>query len=107
MLSRARPADIAAHLRGGDEKALARLPGIGKKSAARLVVELGERVPEPAPGAQRGAAPAGPLQEALAVLGAMGMPGVQAEAALNRAREADPEVTGNIEHWVRAALRAL
>ena len=45
MLSRATARDIAAFLRTGDEKALATLPGIGKKSAARLVVELGQRVP--------------------------------------------------------------
>ncbi len=46
MLSRATGRDIAVFLRTGDEKALAQLPGIGKKSAARLVVELGQRVPQ-------------------------------------------------------------
>ena len=45
MLSRARPEDIVGYLRTGDEKALVGLPGIGKKSAARLGVELGQRVP--------------------------------------------------------------
>ena len=111
MLSRAAPADIALYLRTGDEKALAALPGIGKKSAARLVVELGQRVP-----AQVGRAAAGDdalraggpgLGEALAVLGAMGLPPVRAEAALLKAREANPDVAEQTERWVRAALRVL
>ena len=108
MLSRAAPDAIAGNLRTGDEKALAKLPGIGKKSAARLVVELGQRVPEITASAfAGGAADRGGLGEALEVLGAMGLPPVRAEAALIRAREADAEVASNVENWVRAALRAL
>mgnify|MGYP000405701000 CR=1 FL=1 len=69
MLSKATPADIALFLRTGDEKSLTALPGIGKKSAARLVVELGNRVPE-VPGSEPAAAAtareSGPLGDALA-----------------------------------------
>ena len=36
MLSRASGREIASYLRTGDEKSLTKLPGIGKKSAARL-----------------------------------------------------------------------
>ena len=110
MLSGARAADIALFLRSGDEKALAKLPGIGKKSAARLVVELGNRVPE-APG--MGEAPVaseretGPLGDALAVLGAMGLNPAAAEQALVRAQRADASVVENMEAWVKAALRNL
>ena len=108
MLSRATPDAIAGHLRTGDEMALTKLPGIGKKSAARLVVELGQRVPEiPVTAAGGTALDRGSLGEALEVLGAMGLPTVRAEAALVRARDADPDVASNVENWVRAALRAL
>lgn len=107
MLSRVRPEDIVGYLRSGDEKALAGLPGIGKKSAARLVVELGQRVPQMTPGRGGTAADTGPLHQGVAVLGAMGLPSVQAEAALNRARESDPDVAQDIENWVRAALRVM
>lgn len=107
MLSRAAPEEIASHLRGGDEKALAGLPGIGRKSAARLVVELGQRVPEAGAPGSAAAADTGGLGEALAVLGAMGLPPAQAEAALVRARTADPAVAEDVENWVRAALRSL
>lgn len=108
MLSKAGAGEIAACLRGGDEAALAKLPGIGKKSAARLVVELGNRLPElPQGGAGAGGAPARGASAALAVLAAMGLPPGQAEQALQRARQAEPAVTDDIETWVRAALRQL
>jgi len=108
MLSGARPADIARYLRTGDEKALAALPGIGKKSAARLVVELGNRVPEaPGPAAAAAAAAAGPLAEAVAVLGAMGLGPAAAERALGRAHRDDPSVAADVAAWVKAALRNL
>lgn len=112
MLSKAGAAEIAACLRAGDEAQLARLPGIGKKTAARLVVELGNRVAElPGAAAGAGGGAAGALTEgasaALAVLGAMGLPPGQAEQALLRARQADPAVAEDTETWVRAALRQL
>ncbi len=105
MLSRAPAAEIARYLGSGDEKALAGLPGIGKKSAARLVVELGRRVPDlPAADGDLDAG-SGPLSEGLAVLAAMGLPRALAENALRRARSEEPELAGDVEGWVRAALR--
>jgi len=115
MLSGADPATIAGYLRTGDEKALARLPGIGKKGAARLVVELGQRVPATigaaaaATGADAapGGAVVGGLGEALDVLLAMGLPLARAETLLEQARRAQPELTGDVQAWVRAALGGL
>ena len=113
MLSKAGAAEIAACLRGGDEAALARLPGIGKKTAARLVVELGNRIAE-LPGTGAGADGGGVAgtrsagaTAALAVLGAMGLPPGQAELALQRAKQAEPAAAEDTETWVRAALRQL
>ncbi len=110
MLSRASGRQIAAYLRTGDEKALTGLPGIGKKSAARLVVELGQRVPEAGSPGDRDGAVDGPMEgmgPALAVLGAMGLAPAQAEQALLRARQTDGEVDQDLENWVKAALRNL
>ena len=101
-------ADIALYLRTGDEKALCVLPGIGKKSAARLVVELGQRVPQPDLGRAGAAVPdadSGRLAEALAVLGAMGLPPAAAVIALRSAQAADPALKDDLEGWVRGALR--
>lgn len=114
VLSKGTPADIALYLRTGDEKALTKLPGIGKKSAARLIVELGKRVPDSAlPSADAtgfpGSANVGGMHEALAVLQAMGVPGVAAEQALSKARLADPDIDptnkSDLEKWVRLALQ--
>ncbi len=110
MLSRASGHQIAAFLRTGDEKALTGLPGIGKKSAARLVVELGQRVPEAGSQDDMGAAGSGSMVgmgPALAVLGAMGLAPAQAEQALLRARQADGEINQDLERWVKAALQNL
>lgn len=111
MLSRSNAAEIARYLRTGDEKSLTGLPGIGKKSAARLVVELGERVPDMGTGvagdAAGGVAASAGLAEALSVLGAMGLPVVRAEQALNKARSQDPALGDDLEAWVRVALQQL
>ncbi len=109
MLSRASAADIAGFLRTGDETSLTGLPGIGKKSAARLVVELGQRVPEPVPGGGAAGAAVGatPLGEAMAVLAAMGLPPVRAEQALLKARGQDPALAEDLEAWIRIALQQL
>jgi Holliday junction DNA helicase RuvA len=113
LLSAAAPAEIAAHLRAGDEKALARLPGIGRKSAARLIVELGQRLPaelaDRAGGDGSPTRPAadGELSEPLAVLTSMGLGSGQAEQALRRARTEDASVVESVERWVRAALQRL
>lgn len=112
MLSKMAPADLAQALRAGDEKELTRLPGVGKKSAARLVVELGQRVPQAVVSGEgpagAGARPGGgPLGEALAVLSAMGMGPAAAEQALERSRTQDATVTEDVERWVRAALRVI
>ena len=110
MLSKAAPGDLARYLRTGDEKALTTLPGIGKKSAQRLVVELGQRIPDSVLGEQGAAAGGGTaggagLGEALAVLQAMGLTAAGAEQALIKARQDDASVAENTENWVRAALR--
>ncbi len=114
MLSKATPADIALFLRTGDEKSLTALPGIGKKSAARLILELGKRVPVSAlPAGEEGAGPvaasAGGLGEAMSVLQAMGVSAVAAERALLKARQIepaiDPAVQADLEKWVRLALQ--
>ncbi len=110
MLSRAAAGDIARYLSTGDEKSLIALPGIGKKSAQRLVVELGQRIPDSVlglDGQETVAAPGGPggMEDAVAVLMAMGLNAASAEQALLKARQKDEAAAENTETWVRAALR--
>jgi len=114
ILSGASPAKLVRYLNTGDEKSLTTLPGIGKKSAARLVVELGQRVPRDIlPVADDAAAAAGTdgaaggLGEAVRILGAMGLNPTQAEQALLRARAENVAIAEDLESWVRGALRYL
>ncbi len=75
LLSTLPLADLARALSGGDTRALARAPGIGKRTAERLCLELESKLPAEfqvaaAPGAApRPAAPDDPLPLALAQLG--------------------------------------
>lgn len=115
MLSAAGAERIARLIRDGDEKGLARLPGIGPKSAARLVMELGAKLPPDlsAAGVDGGEAPApaagdpGLLTEARGVLSAMGLNNSRADKALESALGRDPGLAGDLEGWVRAALKEL
>jgi holliday junction DNA helicase RuvA len=113
MLSAAEPQQIARYLETGDERGLARLPGIGKKSAARLVVELGKRIPamlnEASIGDQTngGGGPIKAHDEAVKALLALGLPDALAENLLRQAGRDDPALTDDASSWVRAALSRL
>jgi len=100
LLSVSRPADLAAAIASGDIAALARTPGIGKKTAERLIVDLRGKVMAIVPGAL----PAAALieDEASAALQALGYTPAEAAAAL---RGVPPAKAATTEERVRAALR--
>ncbi len=51
LLSAMSPEELGRALRSGDVRLLSRAPGVGKRTAERLVVELKESFPYPTPGA--------------------------------------------------------
>jgi Holliday junction DNA helicase RuvA len=80
ILSVSRPADVAAAIAAGDAAALAKAPGVGKKTAERLIVDLRSKV---------GGMAIGPLvtdipdaDEAVAALRALGYTLAEAQRAL-------------------------
>lgn len=115
MIATLGPAELARAVADGDLDALSRVPGVGRKTAARLVVDLGPRLETLGaglvePGSADGAAPlrgAGSdrttrrqqVGEALAGLG-------YAPEEVRRALEVLPE-EGTLEELLRAALGAL
>lgn len=109
MLAVASPGQIRAAIAGGDVVALVKTPGIGKKGAERIVLELKDKVgPVSAAGALDSApAPAsghhGQVSEALIGLG---WSAKQADDAVATVVAADPEVT-EVSALLRAALREL
>lgn len=97
---------LVASLRAGDLAALTGIPGVGKKTAERLVIDLREKAlgleveakPERAPAPDAAAA-------AESALTNLGYPRPQAERAVRRALELVPEGAG-LETLIKEALRA-
>ena len=86
----------------GDHARFQAIPGIGRKTAERIVLELKERVGLPAAVAEAGAPPApGGLGDARAALVELGWSPLEAEQAL---AQLDPELP--VEEQVRLALRS-
>ena len=91
---------------GHDVAALVRVPGIGRKTAERLVIEMRDRLgglPGPSAGAGGGVAgPGGAQAEAFAALVALGY---RAPEITRLLQKVDPSVTST-EELIRHALRA-
>ena len=98
--------EFARLVQGGDIAALTRIPGIGKKTAERMVVELRDRVDGLAvslPGtAGKGAAPLDPAGEATVALQQLGYKPAEVTRLVQKVA-ADGD---NAEAIIRKALRA-
>jgi len=105
ILSGTSPGQFRQAVVNGDVGALTLIPGIGKKTAQRIVLELGERLKKMG-GAEDLAVPAdSPVADALAALMALGYSRGEASAAL---QQAVAEQGGDgVEAIVRRALRHL
>ncbi|MFZ0994710.1 MAG: Holliday junction branch migration protein RuvA [Candidatus Dormiibacterota bacterium] len=112
ILARAEWQSLVAAIVNGDHALLASVPGIGAKTAQRIVLELRGRVDELAiPGALGVQSDAGPLSErAASALIALGFPTAEAKRAVSEAlaENADGAASGRtIEDVVKAALQHL
>jgi Holliday junction DNA helicase RuvA len=101
LLSISTPAQLAAAIASGDVSALSRAPGVGKKTAERLIVDLKGKISRGGPERE----PVGTVleDEAAAALQALGYTPAEALAAL---RSIPPAGSGSTEERVTAALRA-
>lgn len=97
------PRDVRRAIAAGDVALFQSVPGIGKKTAERLILELREKMVElegPVGSGVGGATDGGNLVLARAALAELGMTAAEAEHLL---RDADPEAS--VDRLVRAALR--
>jgi holliday junction DNA helicase RuvA len=101
ILSVARPAEVASAIASSDAAALARAPGVGKKTAERLIVDLRGKIGRVA-GEPAGGAPLATDDDAHAALVALGYTASEASAAL---QEVLPRGRASTEERVAAALR--
>lgn len=111
-LSTFSPREFRRVIAAGDGAALTRIPGVGKKTAQRLLFELKGKVAPPPPdgaGAVGPGEPGGPWADALAALVSLGYSGDEAAAALEAAAPAagaggqEPDAS----ELLRLALRRL
>ena len=107
ILSGIEAGELADALRASDVARLTRIPGVGKKTAERLVVELKDKMPRLAATPEpEGGAPAGGVREDLAsTLVNLGYSRAEAEKGAERALRED--AGGRFEDLLRRALRAL
>jgi Holliday junction DNA helicase RuvA len=96
--------DLIAAIRRGEADRLVRIPGVGKKTADRMVLELRDKLP--AVTVEEPETPAGALsaidQDVLSALLNLGCARPQAEAAVRKAKTA--ETSANFEALFRRAL---
>ena len=94
-----------------DSTALTRLPGVGKKTAERLVVEMKDRLSQQPTGVSGAAAfrpgmqPNDPVAEAVSALIALGYKPPEASRMVRAIADADN--AGNTEDLIRQALKAV
>jgi Holliday junction DNA helicase RuvA len=99
--------ELVPAIRGGDLVRLTRIPGVGRKTAERMVVELKDKLESVAVESAKPAAasPAGVEADVISALVNLGYDGRTAESAVTEAKQ---EIgTGNFEKLLRASLHSL
>lgn len=110
VLSGASVDDFARLVQAGDVTALTRIPGIGKKTAERMIVELRDRADLGA-GVDRvlaatgGAVPADPLTEAVVALQSLGYKPAEASRMAEKVRAEGDGSEAIIRKALKSALR--
>jgi Holliday junction DNA helicase RuvA len=101
--------DLKTYIASGNTAALTTIPGVGRKLADRLVVELKEKVGRldiPAGGVTIPADPQGTMRsEALLALTSLGYNRTTAERVLRAALEELADTSPTVESVIKAALR--
>ena len=107
MLSGLNPERTVQAIRGQDHAQLTRIPGVGKKLAERLVVELKDKLDDfaVAPVAASVAGPA--VDDVLSALVNLGYQRVAAEKAVEQAIAKDKSLNADFEGLFRGALKVI
>jgi holliday junction DNA helicase RuvA len=111
VLSHLTPAELASQIRQRALEGLTQVPGIGPKTAGRILVELGPRVDRMDPAAFGGEVPGegGPTpaggEDAVSALTALGYAAKDAQKAVARVLREDASI--GVDECIRRALKAL
>ena len=108
ILSGASGDELARYVMDRDTAALTRVPGIGKKTAERIIIELRDKLDDlPAGGGAAGGAPTAPssaLAEATHALVALGYKPQEASRMARAVAQADMGVEDIIRHALQATV---
>ena len=97
--------ELVAALRNQDVAVLIRLPGIGKKTAERIVIELKDKIqPSDLPTAPQDSADSGIVEDAMQALMALGIAPASARQAVSKAMQ-KIGVDQNVQQLIRQALQ--
>jgi holliday junction DNA helicase RuvA len=98
-------------IRSGDHATLTRIPGIGKKTSERVVLELKDKLDDLAAAIPESGSTGphhGPIgDDALSALVNLGYPRPVAQKAIESAIEKDPEAAHGFETLFRAAMQSI
>lgn len=102
--------EFAAQVHSGDVAGLTRLPGVGKKTAERLIIEMRDRLPETENEPETEATPLSPgihqlEDEAVAALLALGYKPAQASKMVSSASDKDLSVEQIVRNALKASLK--
>jgi Holliday junction DNA helicase RuvA len=99
---------LVTAIRGGDHATLTRIPGIGKKTAERVVLELKDKLDDMAVAPSAAASSMGPAgDDALSALVNLGYARPVAQRAIEAAIAKQPEAAQDFEVLFRAAMAAI
>ena len=94
-------------IRGQDHAQLTRIPGVGKKLAERLVVELKDKLDDFAVAPVAAAVAGAAVDDVLSALANLGYQRVAAEKAVEQAVSKDKTLAGDFDGLFRAALKVI
>jgi Holliday junction DNA helicase RuvA len=99
---------LVTAIRGSDHATLTRIPGIGKKTAERVVLELKDKLEDMAVAPATASTHYGPAgEDALSALVNLGYPRPIAQRAIETAIAKDPAAAHDFESLFRAAMSAI
>jgi Holliday junction DNA helicase RuvA len=104
VLSMHPSARVVGAIRSGDAGFLSKIPGIGKKTAERIAMELADKLDAFDAVEERRAPVIAVREEVVLALTSLGMTRSAAEGAIDR-MDLDPDNTPGVEEIVRRALR--
>jgi len=99
---------VVTAIRGQDHASLVRIPGVGKKLAERLVLELKDKLDDFASAPTQAAGVHGAaVEDVLSALTNLGYQRVAAEKAVQHSVEKDAGLAGDFDGLFRAALKVI